>query len=139
MLRLDSVSPDRRSGHLLDPGVERPTHARCGALTSVSLGWVACVYATPRDRADPLRYPRPAPGRPQTGHAVIRSANTTRPRDAQQEGSLADDVDPALLTRLILGMTTSLIEWYRADGTWSIKSIADATLALVCRPAVDSR
>lgn len=60
-------------------------------------------------------------------------------RDAQQEGSLADDIDPALLTRLVLGMTTSLIEWYRADGTWSIKSIADATLSLVCQPAVDFR
>lgn len=55
-------------------------------------------------------------------------------RDAQQEGSLPDDTDPALLTRLALGMTTSVIEWYRPDGTWSSKGIADATLSLLCRP-----
>ena len=31
-------------------------------------------------------------------------------RESQQEGAAPDDIDPALLTRLVLGMTTSLIE-----------------------------
>ena len=60
-------------------------------------------------------------------------------REAQQEGSLPDDIEPALLTRLALGMTTSVIEWYRPDGTWSSKAIADATLSLLCRPVPKPR
>jgi AcrR family transcriptional regulator len=60
-------------------------------------------------------------------------------RAAQKEGSLPDDIDPALLTRLVLGMTTSVIEWYRPDGSWSSKGIADATLSLLCRPIAKAK
>jgi AcrR family transcriptional regulator len=53
---------------------------------------------------------------------------------AQKEGALADGIDPALLTRLVLGMTNSLIDWFRPDGTWSSKQIADATLSIIFKP-----
>ena len=34
---------------------------------------------------------------------------------AMAEGSLRDDLDPTLVSRLIFGMVNSLVEWYRPD------------------------
>lgn len=36
--------------------------------------------------------------------------------EAQGEGMLRDDVDPAVATRLIFGMVNSVVEWYRPGG-----------------------
>lgn len=36
--------------------------------------------------------------------------------EAQREGLIRDDVDPAVATRLIFGMINSVVEWYRPGG-----------------------
>ncbi len=36
--------------------------------------------------------------------------------EAVREGALRDDLDPALITRLVFGMINSVVEWYRPDG-----------------------
>lgn len=58
---------------------------------------------------------------------------------AQAAGDLGDDVDPALFARLALGMSNSLVDWYRPDGTWSVRQICDAVLKIAAkstRPSV---
>lgn len=59
--------------------------------------------------------------------------------EAQAAGELSGDVDAGLYIRLVLGMSNSLADWYRADGTWSARQIADTILDLVVRPVVASR
>jgi AcrR family transcriptional regulator len=59
--------------------------------------------------------------------------------EAQAAGDLAADLDPALYVRLVLGMSNSLVDWYRPDGTWSGRQIADAVLGLARRPASGHR
>jgi AcrR family transcriptional regulator len=46
--------------------------------------------------------------------------------EAEQEGSIRPDVDPALTSRLLFGMVNSLIEWYRPRQGLSKSQIADA-------------
>lgn len=46
--------------------------------------------------------------------------------DAVAEGSLRDDVPPALVSRLLFGMVNSLVEWYRPDGVDDSATVADA-------------
>jgi len=54
---------------------------------------------------------------------------------AQAAGEIGRDVDAALFVRLVLGMSNSLVDWYRPDGTWSARQIADAVIDLVLKPA----
>jgi AcrR family transcriptional regulator len=56
-------------------------------------------------------------------------------RQAQAAGEMSPDVDPGLFVRLALGMSNSLVDWYRPDGTWSARQIADAVIDLVLKPA----
>jgi AcrR family transcriptional regulator len=51
-------------------------------------------------------------------------------RAAQAEGTVRRDIDPTVLTRLLLGMEVSLTEWYRRDGKLGWREIADAILAV---------
>jgi AcrR family transcriptional regulator len=37
-------------------------------------------------------------------------------RQAAADGDVRDDLDPAVVTRLLFGMINSLVEWYRPDG-----------------------
>ena len=37
-------------------------------------------------------------------------------REAATDGDVQDDLDPAVVTRLLFGMINSLVEWYRPDG-----------------------
>ena len=37
-------------------------------------------------------------------------------REAAADGDVRDDLDPAVVTRLLFGMINSLVEWYRPDG-----------------------
>src|SRR3954453_10189812 len=37
-------------------------------------------------------------------------------RSAVADGDVRDDLDPAVVTRLLFGMINSLVEWYRPDG-----------------------
>jgi AcrR family transcriptional regulator len=40
-------------------------------------------------------------------------------RAAAADGDVRDDLDPAVVTRLLFGMINSLVEWYRPDGPTS--------------------
>ncbi len=67
-------------------------------------------------------------------HAVARRRAFDRivtdlVRQAQAEGGVRADVDPATAARLIFGMVNSLIEWYRPD-KGAPDSIADTVTAL---------
>ena len=55
-------------------------------------------------------------------------------REAQAAGEIRRDVDPRLYVRLVLGMSNSLVDWYRPDGTWSTRQIADTVVNLVVTP-----
>jgi hypothetical protein len=51
--------------------------------------------------------------------------------DAIAEGELRSDVDPPLVTRLIFGMSNSVVEWYQPGGRLSAGDIASAIETLV--------
>jgi AcrR family transcriptional regulator len=55
--------------------------------------------------------------------------------ETQAGGELDSRVDAALFVRLVLGMSNSLVDWYRPDGTWSTRQIADAVVELLLPPA----
>jgi AcrR family transcriptional regulator len=52
-------------------------------------------------------------------------------RTAIRAGQLRPDIDPALLTRLLFGMSNSATQWYQPGGKLSPEEIADAMLKLV--------
>ncbi len=47
-------------------------------------------------------------------------------KEAEREGSIRPDVDPALTSRLLFGMVNSIIEWYRPDRGLRAEQVADA-------------
>lgn len=47
------------------------------------------------------------------------------------EGDLRDDLDPALVSRLVFGMSNSVVEWYRPGGSVSPDQIVDSITAIV--------
>ncbi|HYG93488.1 MAG TPA: TetR/AcrR family transcriptional regulator [Nocardioides sp.] len=47
-------------------------------------------------------------------------------RAAAEEGALRDDLDPALVSRLLFGMVNSLVEWYRPAGPADADAVAHA-------------
>ena len=47
-------------------------------------------------------------------------------RRAAEEGALRDDLDPALVSRLLFGMVNSLVEWYRPAGPADADAVAHA-------------
>ena len=54
-------------------------------------------------------------------------------KQAEAEGDIRPDVDPAVTARLIFGMVNSLIEWYRPRRGSSATEVADA----VCKVAFE--
>ncbi|GAA3826703.1 TetR/AcrR family transcriptional regulator [Sphaerisporangium flaviroseum] len=52
---------------------------------------------------------------------------------AEAEGDVRPDVDPAVTSRLVFGLVNSLIEWYRPRGGMGADALADA----VCKIAFD--
>lgn len=52
-------------------------------------------------------------------------------RRAQREGSIRSDIDPGLITRLVFGMSNSVVEWYRPSGRSAARDIAKAIRGLV--------
>jgi AcrR family transcriptional regulator len=46
--------------------------------------------------------------------------------EAIREGSLRDDVPPALVSRLLFGLVNSLVEWYRPAGNYDAAVVAAA-------------
>lgn len=53
--------------------------------------------------------------------------------EAEAEGDIRPDVDPAIVSRLLFGMVNSIVEWYRPDGEADASDLADA----VCTIAFD--
>ena len=51
--------------------------------------------------------------------------------DAQQEGSLRQDMDPRTITRLLFGTINSIVEWYKPGGSLSPARLADDVIAMV--------
>jgi len=52
-------------------------------------------------------------------------------RAAAAEGSLRDDLDPELVSRLVFGTVNSLVEWHRPGGELSPAALADAVTTVV--------
>jgi AcrR family transcriptional regulator len=44
--------------------------------------------------------------------------------EAMADGDIRDDLEPALLTRLLFGMVNSVVEWYRPGGRLAIDTIS---------------
>ncbi|WP_052466904.1 TetR/AcrR family transcriptional regulator [Mobilicoccus massiliensis] len=59
-------------------------------------------------------------------------------RQAQLAGLLRDDLDPAVVARLVFGAMNSTIEWYRPDGRVSPAELTDAVLTLIFRGVATS-
>ncbi len=51
--------------------------------------------------------------------------------EAMAEGTVRADLDPELAARLVIGMVTWVVEWYRPGGSLSGTALADAILAIV--------
>jgi AcrR family transcriptional regulator len=49
---------------------------------------------------------------------------------AVREGDLRDDLDPALVTRLLFGTVNSLVEWYRPGRGADARQVADALVTM---------
>jgi AcrR family transcriptional regulator len=47
-------------------------------------------------------------------------------REAETDGDVRPDVDPAVISRLLFGTVNSLTEWYRPDGGLTADDLADA-------------
>lgn len=52
-------------------------------------------------------------------------------REAQQDGTVEKSLDPALASRLIFGMSNSVVEWYRPGGPLAASEIAAAVEVLI--------
>ena len=52
-------------------------------------------------------------------------------REAMEDGSIRDDVDPLVATRLVFGMTNSTVEWYRPRGATQRDQLTNAVDRLV--------
>jgi len=68
-------------------------------------------------------------------HALVRRREldalvTKLVKQAQTEGTVRVDVDPATAARLLLGMVNSLTEWYKPRPGGSVDAIADAVTAI---------
>ena len=50
---------------------------------------------------------------------------------AVDEGSLRDDLDPEVISRLVFGMVNSLVDWYRPDGPIPPDTIAAAVAGVL--------
>jgi AcrR family transcriptional regulator len=50
--------------------------------------------------------------------------------EAQADGDVRAGLDPAVVTRLIFGMSNSLVEWYRAGGRFSQEELARAAVSV---------
>jgi AcrR family transcriptional regulator len=51
--------------------------------------------------------------------------------EAQANGKLRADLDAGLMVHLAFGMTDSVVEWFRPDGTWSHRQVIDTLLAVM--------
>ncbi len=59
-------------------------------------------------------------------------------REAQASGEMRADIDPALIVRLIFGMSNSVVEWYRPAGRTPAAAIAHA-IERIAFEGIDAR
>lgn len=52
-------------------------------------------------------------------------------REARDAGAVRPDLDPALVTRLVLGMANSVVEWYHPGGPLTVDAIVSAIHTIV--------
>jgi AcrR family transcriptional regulator len=52
---------------------------------------------------------------------------------AVDAGELTVDTDPALITRLVMGLITSTVEWYRPDGRRDVGELVELTVRFAMR------
>ncbi len=52
-------------------------------------------------------------------------------QEAVDDGDLRADLDPALVTRLVFGMSNSVVEWYRPDRPLQAGQIVETVEAIV--------
>jgi AcrR family transcriptional regulator len=50
--------------------------------------------------------------------------------EAQAKGEIRRDIDPALTTRMLVGMLNSITEWYRPGGALGMDDVADAAIRI---------
>jgi len=60
-------------------------------------------------------------------------------KQAQAEGSVRPDVDPATAARLLFGMVNSLSEWYRPDRGLAAQDLADALAKIAFKGLTENR
>lgn len=60
-------------------------------------------------------------------------------RAAQRDGEIRPDIDAALITRLVFGMSNSVVEWYRPSGRTAPAAIAEAVSRLLFEGALTAR
>jgi AcrR family transcriptional regulator len=51
--------------------------------------------------------------------------------EAAAEGGVRDDIDPALISKLLFGTVNSLVEWYRPSGALPVETVADALATIL--------
>lgn len=70
---------------------------------------------------------------------VIDEQLATLVRAAVEEGALRDDIDPAVIPRLLFGMVNSLVEWYRPGGSVDAGELSRAVTSLAFDGLLASR
>jgi len=58
-------------------------------------------------------------------------------KEAERDGDIRPDVDPAVTARLLFGMVNSLVEWYRPAGRPGGRAAVDELADAVCTVAFD--
>ena len=102
-------------------------------LTAVIRRTVECMTALPAEVALLLR----VRGNTATERWALERRReldrivTALVREAVEDGDLRADLDPALVTRLVFGMTNSVVEWYRPGGPLGSAEIVQAVRAIV--------
>ncbi|HTJ28382.1 MAG TPA: TetR/AcrR family transcriptional regulator [Candidatus Limnocylindria bacterium] len=64
---------------------------------------------------------------------------TTLLTQAQRDGDVRADLDPRVTTRLIFGMSNSVVEWYRSGSTVGGATLVQTIVALVFEGIVSTR
>ena len=106
---------------------------RANRLTAVIRRTIECMTALPAEVALLLRVrgntatERWALDRRRELDRIV----TALVRQAVDDGDLRSDLDPALVTRLVFGMTNSVVEWYRPGGPLGSTAIVEAVQAIV--------
>jgi AcrR family transcriptional regulator len=104
-----------------------------GRLTAVIRRTIECMTALPAEVALLLR----VRGNTATERWALERRReldrivTALVREAVADGDLRADLAPALVTRLVFGMTNSVVEWYRPGGPLGSAAIVEAVEAVV--------